>query len=162
MGLIQQFFHHLYRTANSIVHLKVRVKIAQILWYRQQHISRRRILLNRVILMDTLWLKLRQHKFTDIGNNIFLQERSSSAAKFFEGFTPYSSFSLICRELQGLKPAPPAKIHRATKIDILTTPWPEQKRVILSAGGVSSKRFCDSLPEVTIIKVPSKKMFPLQ
>ena len=36
---IQQFFQHLYRTANSIVHLMVWVKTAQILWYRQQHIS---------------------------------------------------------------------------------------------------------------------------
>ena len=39
---IQQFFQHLYKTANSIVHLMVWVKTAQILWYRQQYISLRR------------------------------------------------------------------------------------------------------------------------
>ena len=32
-GFIQQFFQHLYRTANSIAHLMVQVKIAQIIWY---------------------------------------------------------------------------------------------------------------------------------
>ena len=34
-GFIQQFFQHLYTTANSIVHLIVWVKTAQILRYRQ-------------------------------------------------------------------------------------------------------------------------------
>ena len=38
-GFIQQFFQHLYGTANSIVHLMVWVDIAQIHIYRQQHIS---------------------------------------------------------------------------------------------------------------------------
>ena len=33
-GFIQQFFQHLYRTANSIVPLVVKVETAQILWYR--------------------------------------------------------------------------------------------------------------------------------
>ena len=47
-GFIQQFFQHLYRTANSIVHLMVWIKTAEILWYRQQHIS-----LWRVVLMNT-------------------------------------------------------------------------------------------------------------
>ena len=69
---IQQFFQHSYRTANSVVHLMVWVKTAQIFWYRQQHITLRRIQLSKVILMDTLQSKSRQHKFTDIGNNIFL------------------------------------------------------------------------------------------
>ena len=40
---IQHFFHHLYRTANSIVHFMVWVKTAQILIYRQHHIYLRRI-----------------------------------------------------------------------------------------------------------------------
>ena len=87
-GFILQFFQHLYRIANSIVTLRVWVKTAQILWYRQQHISLKRIQLSRVVLIDTSWSKSRQHKFTDIGNNIFLQESSSIAAKFFEGFIP--------------------------------------------------------------------------
>ena len=46
-GFIHQFFQYLYRKANSIVHLMVWVKIAQILWYRQQHIFLRRIQLSR-------------------------------------------------------------------------------------------------------------------
>ena len=31
-GFLQQIFQHLYRTVNSIVHLMVWVKTAQILW----------------------------------------------------------------------------------------------------------------------------------
>ena len=102
-GFIPLFFQHLYRTANSIVHLVVWVKTTQILRYRQQHISQRRIQHSRAVLMDTSWLKSRQHKFLDIGNSIFLQERSITAAKFSEGFTTYSLFSLNCREQQGFK-----------------------------------------------------------
>ena len=47
---IQQFFQHLNRTANSAVHLMVWVEIAQILRYRQQHISPGRIQHSRVVL----------------------------------------------------------------------------------------------------------------
>ena len=101
LGIIQQFFQLLYRTANSIVHLMVWVKAAQILWYK--HITQRRIQLSRTVLIDTSWSKLEQHKFTDIDNSIFLQERSSTAATFSDGFTPYSLFSLYCREQQGIK-----------------------------------------------------------
>ena len=97
-GFIQQYFQHLYRTANSIVHLMVWIETAQILRYRWQHISLRKIQHSRLVLMDTSWLKSRQHKFTDISNNIFLQERSSTAVKFSEGFTLYSLFSLNCKE----------------------------------------------------------------
>ena len=103
MWFIQQFNQHLYWTANSIVHLIVWVKRPQILRYRQQYISLRRIQHNRAVLMDTSWLKSRKHKFKDKGKSIFLQERSSTAATFSEGFTPYSLFYLNCREQQGLK-----------------------------------------------------------
>ena len=57
-GLIQQFFQHLYRTANSIVHLMVWVKTAQILWYRQQYISLRRIQLSRIVLLTARGFKV--------------------------------------------------------------------------------------------------------
>ena len=50
-GFIQQFFQHLYRSANSIVHLMVRAEIAQIHRYRQQHISPERIPHNRIVLL---------------------------------------------------------------------------------------------------------------
>ena len=50
--LIQQFFQHLYHTANSIVHFMAWVKTEQILWYKQQHISLRRIQFSRIILTD--------------------------------------------------------------------------------------------------------------
>ena len=49
-GFIQQLFRHLYKTANSIVNLMVWVKTAQILWYRQQYISLRRIQHTRIVL----------------------------------------------------------------------------------------------------------------
>ena len=42
-GFIQQFFQHLYWTANSIVHLMVCDETTQILSYEQQHISPGRI-----------------------------------------------------------------------------------------------------------------------
>ena len=64
---------------------------------------------------NTLWTNSRQHKFTDIGNSIFLQVRSSIAAKLSVGFIPYSLFSLNYREQQGLKSSHPAKNHRTTK-----------------------------------------------
>ena len=48
-GFIQQFFQHLYRTANSVVHLMVKVKTAQILLYREQHISPGRLQRKRVV-----------------------------------------------------------------------------------------------------------------
>ena len=93
------------------------------------------------IQMDTLWLRSRQQKFTDIGNSIILQDRSRTAAKFSEKFTPYSLFSLNCKEQQSLKPAHPAKIHRTTKNDIISALQLQLKRVILSAGGVSSSKY---------------------
>ena len=55
------------------------------------------------IQMDTSWLRLRQQKFSDIGNSIFLQGRSSTAAKSSEGFPPNLLFSLNNREQQGFK-----------------------------------------------------------
>ena len=49
-GFIRQFFQHLYRTANSIVHLVVWIETAQILRYRQQYISPGRIQHSGVVL----------------------------------------------------------------------------------------------------------------
>ena len=49
-GFIQQFFQLLYRTANSNGHHMVKVETAQILRYRQQHISPGRIQYNRAVL----------------------------------------------------------------------------------------------------------------
>ena len=155
---IQQFFQHLYRTANSIVHLMIWVETAQILRHRQQHISPRRIQHSRVVL----WLKSRQRKFTDIGNSIFLRARSSRAAKFSEGFTPCSLFCLYCREQQGLKTSASYENSQDYKNDVFAALWLEPKRVISSAGDVSSTKSRHFLPPVTTIKVPSKKMYPLQ
>ena len=49
-GFIQQFFLHLYWTADLIVHLMVYVMTAQTLRYRQQHISPGIIQHSRVVL----------------------------------------------------------------------------------------------------------------
>ena len=49
-GFIQQFFQHSYNTANSNGHLVVKVETAQILWYKQQHISPGRIQHHRAVL----------------------------------------------------------------------------------------------------------------
>ena len=49
-GLNQQFFHDLYKKANSIVHIMVWVKTAQIHRYRQQHISLGRIQHSKIVL----------------------------------------------------------------------------------------------------------------
>ena len=121
-GFIQQFLQHLYRTANSIIHLMVWVETAQILRYRQQHISLKRIQYSRAVLMDNSWLKSSQHKFTDIGNSIFLQERSSTAAKFSGGFTPYSLFPLNCRKQQVLKTSTPCKNSQDNSIHVFSAP----------------------------------------
>ena len=48
-GLTQQLFRHLYRTANSNGYLVVKVATAKILWYRQLHISPRRIQLSSIV-----------------------------------------------------------------------------------------------------------------
>ena len=123
--------------------------------FRQQHISLRRIQLSRAALMDTSWLKSRLCKFTDIGNSIFLQERSSIAAEFSEGFTPYSLFSLNCREQQGLKISTSCENSEDYSIHIFSAPWLEPKRVIFSAGCVSFKKSLYFLPAVATIKVSS-------
>ena len=44
------------------------------------------------IQMDTSWLRSRRHKFTDIGNSIFLQERSSTGTKFWEIYSLFTIF----------------------------------------------------------------------
>ena len=163
-GIIQQFFQHLYRTANSIVHLMVRVKTAQILWYRQQYIYLRRIQLSRVVLMDISWLNLRQHKFTDTGNSIFLQERSSTAAKFSEGFTPYSLFFLNCREQQGLKTRTSCEnsldysvhVFSAPKAYSLSKQSQFQKIPSVPKSPISFKKSRHFLPAVTTIKVSTR------
>ena len=49
-GFIQQFFQHLYRTANLLVHLIVWIETAEIHWYRLQHILQGRIQHCRVVL----------------------------------------------------------------------------------------------------------------
>ena len=67
----------------------------------------------------------RQHKFTDIGNSIFLGERSSTDAKFSEGFTPYSLLFLNCREQQGLKSSTSCKNSQDYSIYIFFAPWLE-------------------------------------
>ena len=114
------------------------------------------------LFWNTLWLKSRQHKFTDISNSIFLQERSSTATKFFEEFTPYSLFSLNCREQQSLNTSKSCENSQDYKNDVFSVLWLQPKRVILLAGGVSSKKSHHFLLTVTTIKVPSRNMFPLQ
>ena len=49
-GFIHEFLQHLYRTAKSLVHLMVWDKTAQILKYKQQHISLGRIQHSRIVL----------------------------------------------------------------------------------------------------------------
>ena len=60
-GFIQQFFPHLYRTENSIVHLMVWVETAQIFWYMRQHILPRKIQHSRehlVVKVETAQIQI--------------------------------------------------------------------------------------------------------
>ena len=112
------------------------------------------------IQLYTSWSESRQHKFT--AYCIFRWERSSTAVKFFDEFTPYSLFSLNYREQQSLKTSISCEYLQDYKNDVFSAPWLRLKSVILLEGDVSSKKSRHFLPAATSIKVPSKKMFPLQ
>ena len=158
-GFIQQFFQHLYWTANSIVYLINRVETENILRYRQQHISPEeystagKFYWQLVVKVETAQI----HRYRQ--QHISLGEVQHSS-KILWGIC--SLFPLNCREQQWLKTNTSSENSQGYKNYIFYALWLQPKKVILSAGGVISKKSHYFLPSVTTIKVPSKKMFPLQ